>query len=188
MTAYTSAKDSVRYDRTMPSGASPRWKARITNSRSTRLLPTRNTPGGSSHKGTATVRGSKSTVVMVATFLSTNLHRRTLSRPVSIQSGFKEGRNSPTTVWMSPFSTLVYVGYKPWNGIPLAAIFFGSSAGSLVPSGRVPRDALGRLLLVTTGRLTAYRRPSGGGSTHQPGLYPLGTLSRNGVVSATGSG
>src|SRR5208337_4019828 len=90
MTAYTSARRSVRYDRTMPSGASPRLKALITNSRSTRLLPTRKTPGGSSHNGTVTDNGSKSTVVTIHLLLSAYLHDCTLRPRVSIQSGFKE--------------------------------------------------------------------------------------------------
>src|SRR5205085_1219066 len=90
MTAYTSAKCSARYDRTIPSGVSPRWKARSTNSRSTRLLPMRKTPGGSSHKGTVTVRGSKSTAVMVHFSLSVNLPYCTLPHSVPIQGSFKE--------------------------------------------------------------------------------------------------
>src|SRR5438552_13382978 len=43
----------------------------MTYSRSTRVLPTRKTPGGSSHNGTGMVSGSKSTVVMVSLHLST---------------------------------------------------------------------------------------------------------------------
>src|SRR5947209_3627136 len=38
----------------------------MTNSRRTRLLPTRKTPEGSSRSGTATESGSKSTVVMAS--------------------------------------------------------------------------------------------------------------------------
>src|SRR5262245_32617738 len=49
----------------MLSGLSPRWNARSTNSKSTRLCPTRKTPAGSSRSGTTIERGSKSTVVMV---------------------------------------------------------------------------------------------------------------------------
>src|SRR5215469_7022806 len=41
----------------MPSGVCPRWNARITSSSSTRLLPTRKTPGGSSYKGIGSVSG-----------------------------------------------------------------------------------------------------------------------------------
>src|SRR5947208_600804 len=48
----------------MASGVAPALNARITSSRRTRLLPTRKTPGGSSRSGTATVRGSKSSVVI----------------------------------------------------------------------------------------------------------------------------
>src|SRR6516165_6934434 len=48
----------------MASGVAPSLKARMTNSRRTRLLPTRNTPGGSSRSGTGTERGSKSTLVI----------------------------------------------------------------------------------------------------------------------------
>src|SRR5262249_17292850 len=90
MTAYTSARRRVRYDRTMPSGVSPRLKAPSTNSRSTRLLPTRKTPGGSSRNGTATVRGSKSKTVMGVFFFSADLPYCTVSRRVCIQDGFEE--------------------------------------------------------------------------------------------------
>jgi MYXO-CTERM domain-containing protein len=65
ITAYTSAKRSERNDRAIPSGDSPCLKARITNSSSIRLSPTRNTPGGSSDNGTFRHNGSKSTVLTV---------------------------------------------------------------------------------------------------------------------------
>src|SRR4051794_20591597 len=70
MTAYTPARRSARYDLAMASGLSPRLKASSTSSRSTLLSPTRNTPGGSSRRGTVTVKGSKSTVDMVGSLLS----------------------------------------------------------------------------------------------------------------------
>src|SRR3990170_1439680 len=64
MTAYTSARFSVSYDWTIASGVAPALNARRTSSRSTRLLPTRKTPAGSSRSGTTMVEGSKSSVVM----------------------------------------------------------------------------------------------------------------------------
>src|SRR5262245_27872293 len=51
----------------MASGVAPALKARRTSSSKTRLWPTRNTPGGSSRSGTATVSGSKSSVVIGST-------------------------------------------------------------------------------------------------------------------------
>src|SRR5271157_482294 len=110
MTAYTSARRSARYDRTMASGLSPRLKASSTSSRSTRLSPTRKTPGGSSQRGTVTVRGSKSTVDMVSSLLSTQRISPILlsSAPSASRAVSRNSRNSPTTASMSPLSALVF--------------------------------------------------------------------------------
>src|SRR5579884_2073065 len=88
MTAYTSARRRDRYDRTIASGLAPCLKASSTNSRSTRELPTRKTPGGASRNGTATVSGSKSMVVIIIIFLSASYPDCTLSRPVPVESRF----------------------------------------------------------------------------------------------------
>src|SRR5262245_53472231 len=48
----------------MASGVAPALNFRNTSSSKTRLCPTRKTPAGSSRKGTVSVSGSKSSVVM----------------------------------------------------------------------------------------------------------------------------
>jgi hypothetical protein len=55
ITAERSPSCRLSYMPTISCGEAPRWNARITSSSKTRLSPTRNTPGGSSRKGTEIV-------------------------------------------------------------------------------------------------------------------------------------